>query len=457
MRRRIAWLSLAVSSLVVVAFLIPLGILVRNQAENRELTRAERDAQAIAAVLAVSGSVQAGAETNVTPRLARSVIEAFGSPAGISVVFPGGSVAGDAVTSSENMERAQAGAAFSARISGGAEILVPVLVADAPAAGGTVVVVRAFAADEDLARGVALAWAMLVGLGVFLILTAMLAADRLGRAIVRPVTELSHAARQLGEGDLGTRVEPEGPEEIAEVGEAFNFLADRLGGLLEAERESVADLSHRLRTPLTALRLQAETLSDPREAESLLADIGRMESAVDRMIEEARRPASASAPARVADLGMVLRHRASFWQVLADDQGRPTTVLVPPGNHRIEMSEAELGALVDVLIENVFAHTRAGSGYVLEVSDRPDGMIQLTVEDAGEGFRDLSVAGRGRSSSGSTGLGLDIVARAAERTGGVLQIGTTAAGGAEIAVVFGRAAPPVRAEHEPRPSGAARS
>jgi signal transduction histidine kinase len=450
MRRRLAWLSLAVSSLVVVAFLIPLGILVHNQAENRELTRAERDAQSIAAVLAVAGSTEAGSD--VSPRLARSVVEAFGSRPGISIVFPDGTIEGEAVDVSENMARAQAGAAFTARVSGGAEVLVPVLVADAPAAEGTVVV-RSFAPDEDLTRGVTLAWVMLFGLGVFLILVAMAAADALGRTIVRPVTALSEAATRLGEGDLGTRVEPEGPAEVAEVGEAFNFLAGRLGGLLEAERESVADLSHRLRTPLTALRLQAETLSDLREAQSLLADITRMENAVDKMIEEARRPTSGTTPPKIADLGEVVRHRASFWQVLADDQGRPTTVFVDPGAHPVEMSEQELGALVDVLIENVFAHTDPGSGYNLRVGDRSDEKIQLTVEDSGAGFRDLSVTRRGKSSTGSTGLGLDIVAKAAQRTGGVMRIGRASTGGAEIVVVFGRAeAGDVPGGEEPRPS-----
>ena len=436
MRRRLALLSFAVSSLVVVAFLIPLGILIRNQAENRELTRAERDAQSIAAVLAVAGSTETGSE--VSPRLAQSVIEAFGSRPGISIVFSDGNVEGEATDASENMARAQAGAAFTAKVPGGAEVLVPVLVADAPAAEGTVVV-RSFAADEDLTRGVALAWAMLFGLGVFIIVVAMGAADALGRTIVRPVTALSDAATRMGEGDLGTRVEPEGPEEVAEVGKAFNFLAGRLGGLLEAERESVVDLSHRLRTPLTALRLQAETLGDADEAQNLLADITRMENAVDRMIEAARHPASATPSPKLTDLGEVVRHRASFWQVLAEDQGRPTAVLIEPGEHVVAISEEELGALVDVLIENVFAHTAAGSGYVVRVGDRSDERIQLTVEDSGRGFRDLSVTRRGRSSTGSTGLGLDIVAKAAERSGGVMQIGKTPTGGAEIVVVFGRA------------------
>ena len=75
----------------------------------------------------------------------------------------------------------------------------------------------------------------------------------------------------------------------------------------------------------------------------------------------------------------------------------------------------------------------------MRVGDRSDERIQLTVEDSGRGFRDLSVTRRGRSSTGSTGLGLDIVAKAAERSGGVMQIGKTPTGGAEIVVVFGRA------------------
>ena len=61
------------------------------------------------------------------------------------------------------------------------------------------------------------------------------------------------------------------------------------------------------------------------------------------------------------------------------------------------------------------------------------------MEDSGTGFRDLSVTRRGKSSTGSTGLGLDIVAKAAQRTGGVMRIGRASTGGAEIVVVFGRA------------------
>jgi len=433
-RRQLAFLSLAVSSLIVVAFLVPLGILVRNQAENRALTRGERFSQSIAASLAVAGSAEGG--PGVTPELATVVIDAFGKPEGTSVIFPDGTVVGTPTEISSNVELAQAGAAFTARIPGGAEVLVPVLVADSPTNEGTVVV-RTFVTDEELTEGVLTAWLMLGALGVFLILVAMIAADRLGQSIVRPVTDLSRAAHRLGSGDLETRVDPAGPAEITEVGEAFNVLAGRLGDLLEAERESVADLSHRLRTPLTALRLQAETVSDPEDSEALLADVERMEMAVDAMIAEARGRSRYEQPNPMSDLGEVVSHRSAFWQVLADEQGRAATVIVEPGDHPVPVPSNELGALVDVLIENVFGHTPQGIGYQIRVRMLDDGRSELMVEDGGSGFGGPGVVRRGASTSGSTGLGLNIAAKTAERSGGSLRIDDAEAGGALVAVVFG--------------------
>jgi signal transduction histidine kinase len=304
------------------------------------------------------------------------------------------------------------------------------------------VVVRTFVSDDELSRGVVPAWLMLGALGIFLVVVAVLAADRLGRSMVRPVGALSTAARSLGEGDLTTRVTPDGPEEVAEVGEAFNVLASRLVSLLDAERESVADLSHRLRTPLTALRLQAETLQDPAESASLLADIDRMERAVDRMIVEARRPSRDQSGAPVADLGAVVRHRASFWKVLADEQGRSAAVHTSGGELFVPLGADELGAVVDTLIENVFAHTPAASGYALTAMPGENGSAVLIVEDDGPGFPHDEVLERGTSGGGSTGLGLDITRRAAKRTGGGVRVGTGRDGGAVVEITFGRVHPP---------------
>ncbi|HSJ71350.1 MAG TPA: HAMP domain-containing sensor histidine kinase [Acidimicrobiia bacterium] len=434
MRRSLALLSLAVASLVVVAFLIPVGILIRNQAQTRALSGAERDAQSVAAAIAVLAP--ASPSGVVTPDYARAVLGRFGDPAELSVIFVDDTVVGAVGVPSSNVEQARRGAAFTAAAEGGAEVLVPVLLPDPPGTDGTVVV-RAFVTDAELTRGVRVAWAMLLGLAVAIIAIAVLAADWLGRSVVRPVTELSEAAHRWGEGSLDTRVQPGGPQEIAEVGKAFNTLAGRLDELLAAERESVADLSHRLRTPLTALRLQSETLADPGESEALRHDVDELEREIDRLIRSARGRSIGSASDEDVDLGEVVAHRAAFWQVLADEQGRATAVRVGEGSHPVALARTDLGAMVDVLVENVFAHTPAGSGYRLTVRRQADGCPVLIVSDDGPGFVDLGAAKRGTSAAGSTGLGLDIVVRTAERTGGGVRIGSSRDGGAEVTVVFG--------------------
>lgn len=432
MRQRLAVLSLAISTLVVIAFMIPLALLLRNQAQNRALSRSEITTRAIATSLATAE----GGEVSVA--LADAVLEVFGAPAeAVTIMFADGEVVGAPVFDTTNTAVAFAEKrAFTAFTEGGAEVLVPLLSPDSPDQE-VKVVVRAFVTEDDLSEGVVAAWAMIGGLGVFLVIVAVVAADRLGRSVVRPVGELSDAALALGGGDLDRRVTPAGPDEIADVGVAFNFLAERLRLLLAEERESVADLSHRLRTPLTAVRLQAETLSDREASRGLLHDIDRLEDAVDRLIEEARRPSMDGGPAQ-ADLGAVVRQRATFWKVLADEQQRPVDVHTSGGRLPVGMSAQDLGALIDTLLGNVFAHTEPGTGYRISASPGEEGNSVLVVEDDGQGFEHSSPLERGESGGGSTGLGLDIALRAAERTGGTLQLADSASGGARVEVILGR-------------------
>lgn len=430
MRRQLAFVTLAVASLVVIAFLVPLGVLVRNQAVDRALTRAERFGESVAAALAVSSGSQSPA--TVEPDLARAVLAAFGEPDGLSIVFPDGFTVGAVVVPSQHLAQARGGAAFTARTDVGAEVLIPVLVADGPLSGEAVVV-RAFVAEMELSRGVGLAWLMLGGLGVFLVAVAVVAADRLGRSMVRPVTSLSAAARRLGDGDLDTRVVPEGPSEIAEVGHAFNHLAGRLEELLSAERESVADLSHRLRTPLTALRLQVETIADESQVAALLQDIGAIEAAVDRLINEAREPTTQRG---TSDLAATVRHRAAFWGVLAEDQDRIAEIAIDEHPMIVSIGAEDVGALVDTLMQNIFGHTQPGVGYRI-VAGLAEGRPTLVVEDDGPGFPSEAVRTRGTSGAGSTGLGLDIVSRIAESVGGEMGLGSSASGGARVTVLLG--------------------
>jgi signal transduction histidine kinase len=405
-RRRFVLLVTAVTAMVALAFLVPLALLIRDVARDRALTDAERTAQAVVPVLTVTD--QPGA---VSRALRSTDLE----DEGLSV-YLGDRVVGDQVEADDDVRLALVEpTTFSTEVAGGVAVLTSVVGPD-----GELAAVRVFVPDADLTAGVARAWTALGLVGLGLLLVAAVVADRLGRGTVRPVKELAAAAERLGQGDLSARVTPSGPPELVQVGQAFNELVERVRRQLASERELVADLSHRLRTPLTALRLDAEGVAPPELAARLAEDVDAIEQAVDELIAEAR----SGHRDGTADLHQVARDRFDFWSALAEEQGRSTDfdgdgrlpVCVPP---------AELAAAVDALLGNVFAHTPESVGFTVCVGSA-GGRALLVVEDDGPGFDPAAVA-RG-SSTGSTGLGLDIVRRTAEAAGGEVEVAHTGPG-----------------------------
>ncbi|MCJ7726636.1 MAG: HAMP domain-containing histidine kinase, partial [Acidimicrobiia bacterium] len=375
--------------------------------------------------LAVASSLSGG----LSPSIVQLVVATSGDGA-TSVFLADGTVAGAPADRSAAVDLAVTGRALTADAEGGVEILVPVT------GIGDTVVVRTFVTSHELTEGVLPATLALAGLGLVLVAAAVLLADRLGRSLVRPVTDLADTARRMAGGDLDARVQPDGPHEMADVGMAFNQLAERVGDLIIEERESLADLSHGLRTPLTALRLQTEMLGGP-EAGPMLEDLDRLSLQVDGLIAEARRRSPAAGP-RDADLCAVARERFGFWAVLAEEQGRSHHADLCSAPLPVALTHAELGAAIDTALENVFTHTPAGTAYRVEVTDIGKA-ARLVIADDGPGFPSERVILRGASGVGSTGLGLDIVRRAAERSGGGITLEASASGGARLVATFGKA------------------
>lgn len=429
MRRRLIALVVASTVSVALAFLIPMGIMARTLARDRALYTARFEAQALAPVLAVSD------DTAVVEISLRSL--APGAHQRITVFLPDGRQVGAPVPVTGSVERARKGQSFSAVVPDGMEVLLPV--ATGP---GHPTVVRVFVPDSELSRGVTAAWAWEAALGVTLILVATAMAGYLARRIVRPVTALADAAQALGEGDLGARVEPEGPPEIVRVTAVFNRLGGRVAELLAAERERVADLSHRLRTPLTVARLEAEALTDPEESRRLSDVIEELEEAMNAVLHQARRPVRGEDLGALADVAAVARSRAAFWANLAEDQERTLEVEVRGGpGQLVELHRDELEAALDALVGNVFTHTADGVPLRIGVEPASGGGVVVVVEDGGPGLDEALVA-RGVSGGGSTGLGLDIARRAAEATGGGLDVGRSRMGGARVAMHLGGPAGP---------------
>lgn len=424
MRSRLSLMALATTSLVVIAFILPLALLVRTVAADRALNQARVEAYGLVPVLATVR------DPDTIERIVSDSNAA--SERDISIFLADGRALGAPAAMDQTVELARRGAAFTATVPGGAAVLVPVVVP-----GGGTDVIRIFVPDAALERGVVAAWAMLGGLGVVLILVALAVADRLARSISAPILALANAARRLAQRDLTFRAAPDGPPEVADVARALNALAARIEELLRVEREKASDLAHRLRTPLAALRLEVDMLDDAKTAAPVVRSVDELTRAIDQLIREARQPLHEGV-APTSDLGEVVAERVAFWAALADDQERQYALELAPGPLPVRVQRADLAAAVDALLGNVLAHTPEGTAFRVSAEWR-EGGARLVVEDDGPGFSTAAGADRG-TRAGMTGLGIDIARRTAERSGGRLVIARAASGGARI--VMDLAAPP---------------
>ena len=418
MRRRIFWLVIATTSVVVVSFVVPLCLLVRTIAQDRAMAAADQEARSVAILVTRLRDQEQLAEVvaGLDPRGVAHTAVFTGEG---TVLGPGDLDAGD-----PEVRRARRGEAFTVVDDAGGRVLLPVVTARGTA------VVRTSVDTADLRRGVASAWIGLVVLGAVLLALAAGVASRLGRRISEPLLDVASVAHRLREGDLAARADVRGTEETEELARALNGLAERTTELLAEERLAVADLSHRLRTPVTALRLDAEAVSDSSLGGRLQEHIGVLQRTIDAIVHEARRPVRTDLPGRT-DAAAAVRERTDHWQALAEDQGRPTHVRIADGPLPVALAPEDLTDLVDVLIDNVFAHTREPAGFSVSLVRDGDG-VRLVIEDDGAGPATPEDGGR----PGSTGLGLDIARRTAESCGGGLTFGPGSGSGTRVQVTL---------------------
>ena len=434
MRRTLNRLALAITAMVALAFLVPLTVATRQIAHDRAIGEARQQAAAMVAALAVDADPQ-----QLTVAVASTVA---GSAGRMAVHLPGlPPVGATHVTAADIALADRYRRPVTADAADGEAYLQPSVLSD-----GRAVVIEVFVPGDELRRGVWAAWLALGGLAVVLVAGSVLLADRMGSRLVRATRELAGSSRRLGAGDLSVRVRPSGPPEFQDAALAFNSMAADLRRLLDAERELAADLSHRLRTPLTALRLDADAMPPGPVADRMRQACDMLDEELEQIITAARSGVVARGTQR-SDLVEVLADRLAFWSALAEDQQRPYDVVGGDRPVWVPVPRSELILAVDALLGNVFAHTPEGAAFRVTVS--PAGLI---VDDAGPGIADPAAAvQRGVSGAGSTGLGLDIVRRVAEAGGGRLAIDRGPLGGARIALLLGVPPQPVTAA--PRPVG----
>ena len=294
-------------------------------------------------------------------------------------------------------------------------------------------------------------WARLALLCLGVLAATAVIAYALARSVTRRVDRLDRATDRLASGDFSTRVEVDASwPELQHLAESFNRMATRVSALMDSQQRFVADASHQLRTPLTALRLRLENMDadvsehDRRGIEAAAAEVERMSRLVDALLFLARDEATARAGVAV-DVAAVARDRADVWA----DVARERDVTVDAIGRAHAWATATPGAveqLVDNLVDNALNVAPSGSRIVVRV-DAAATTVTLHVIDEGPG---LDAESRRRAfdrfwraadaPAGGAGLGLAIVRQLAEVSGGRARLDARPEGGLD-AVVELRAAP----------------
>ena len=424
LRMRILALSTGLTAVVLILFAVPLAIALRQSATDRALQESEYVAQGVADYLSTGNYTQKQSAAFVKRVNERSATQ-------VAVLLPGGIAIGaplppDAPFSptgrifrhdhdhdTDHDDLGFVTQPTTTKLGDG-------WLVDVQATSKTGrALIRGFVGEDAIQSEVLGRWAWVGGGAAALLLLSAAGAELVSRRLTRPLVATASTASALSAGDLDARAPLGGAREISQVSTALNQLADRIEALLASERETIADLSHRLRTPMTAIRLDVEALPDSEKSRELARHVSQLERTLTTVISNARLPQKSTALRR-CDAAHIIHDRVTFWTPLAEDQGRSVTVIVPDAIVDVACSPDDLCAAVDALLENVIAHTAEGTALRVELTDGPDRVV-LEIIDNGAGIPQGS-SHRGRSDRGSSGLGLDIARSCAESSGGSLDI-----------------------------------
>ncbi len=286
-------------------------------------------------------------------------------------------------------------------------------------------------------------WLVLAAIAAVVIAVAVVVGIAIASYMVKPLRELEAAAKAVGAGDLSARApEREGPPEIRSLAAVFNETVTKLERLLASQEEFVADASHQLRTPLTALRLRLENLardvpsSGRAELEGAVAEVDRLGSLVEALLALARAD-TRHEPARAVDVEAVVRERVAAWAALADERNVGLRA-VYGGVPAARAAEERIRQTLDNLLENAVEASPAGTTVTVE-TDVSQPWVELHVRDEGPGMtaeereRAFDRFWRNRDGQGS-GLGLAIVRRLVEQDGGDVELRSAPDRGLEAVV-----------------------
>ncbi|WP_343068569.1 MtrAB system histidine kinase MtrB [Brachybacterium halotolerans] len=286
----------------------------------------------------------------------------------------------------------------------------------------------------------------LMGGGAVMLALVMGIAIVVARLVTAPLQRAASAAEKIAAGDLGSRVEATGSDEIAKVGRSFNAMASNLEQKIEdltelsrVQQRFVSDVSHELRTPLTTIRMATSVLDEHREdftpevartTELLSAQVRRFDTLLADLLEISRFDAGAAVlDARRHDLGDLVMRAAEDARPLAGSRGSLLDVQLTSLSTEAVVDSRRIDRVLRNLLTNAIEHGAGRSVVVRTGADDQavavivqDFGVGLTPEEAERVFARFWRADPSRARTlGGTGLGLSISLEDAHLHGGWLQ------------------------------------
>jgi signal transduction histidine kinase len=294
---------------------------------------------------------------------------------------------------------------------------------------------RLTTAQESFLRQVNL---LLIAAGAVAILSVLVVGSLQARRIVKPVRALASAAHRVAEGDLSQRIPVASDDELGEMAAAFNTMAAKLEHQHELRRRAMADVAHELRTPLSVLQVQLESIEDeltqptPDVIKGLQADVTHLGRLVDDLrvlsLADAGELQMQTEPVEVAGL---VRSVVERMQATARSEEITLEAQLPESNLYATGDAQRLAQVLLNLLSNAVAHTPPGGRITMSAQVANDDTL-IVVRDSGEGippedlphiFERLYRADRARSrGAGGSGLGLSIAQSLVEAHGGTITV-----------------------------------
>ncbi|MEU5046789.1 sensor histidine kinase [Streptomyces griseorubiginosus] len=308
---------------------------------------------------------------------------------------------------------------------------------------------------------VAAIWGWSAAIGAAGVAASTLLSVRLAGWVGRPLSTLDASARRLGEGALDERADiGPGPPEVRRLAATFNTMAARMEALVHGHRAVIADVSHQLRTPLTALRLRLDVLAAGAEGETAAElgaaqeEIARLSRLVDGLLAVARAEQTTPRPTAVR-VDEVVAERVAAWSPVGEERGVRLSAVSAGRAPAVALGAGHLEQILDNLIANAVDAVPEGGSITLD-HERARNAVRVCVRDDGPGMTDeaKAVAFRrfGNPEARGAGLGLAIVHRLVTVNGGTARLEDTPGGGLTVVLDL-----PLWPESGPGRGGAGRS